>query len=39
MLSGYRMAKTEIKRCLPNWSQLPETAEPWRFLDIEDVVS
>ena len=37
MLSGYRMAKTEIKRCLPSWSQLSETAEPWRFLDIEEI--
>src|SRR5262249_42537971 len=36
MLSGYRMAKSEINRCLPNWSQLSESAESWRFLDIEN---
>jgi predicted acylesterase/phospholipase RssA len=39
MLSGYRMARSEIQRCLPNWPQLPERAEPWRFLDIEGIVT
>jgi hypothetical protein len=39
MLSGYKMATTEFKACLPQWPLAASDREPWGFLAIEDTVT
>lgn len=37
MLSGYRMATTNFRACLPRWPFEDDVRAPWDFLSIEDI--
>ena len=39
MLSGYRMAKSEIQGCVSGWSAASPVPEAWDFLRIEEIVT